>query len=237
MHDTYTAQSTFQRRARDRMTHRTSFGSGAFFFCGFLWAQVVDSAHMSSSSDAIREAAAVPPDECTGRFERTHHTATTPRQCTHTVAENGVRGRLKRKTVPHDTTPHQVTPRQNRPRQKQARPHQARLCLVLFFNCLAELLLFLVMRQVSWNRLLLGTVAWFLRRPHLRPWWEFHIPVESAASESQKPQVTTARGSENHKHKIRTTKNRDRTTLEGTTVDFSAFWWMKDLPHLEVSSQ
>ena len=74
-------QSTFHRRARGRMTHRTSFGSDAFF-CGFLWAQVVDSAHMSSSSDAILEAAAVPPDECTGRFERTHHTATTPRQCT-----------------------------------------------------------------------------------------------------------------------------------------------------------
>ena len=58
MHDTYTAQSTFPIRARDRMTHLTSFGSDAFF--GFLWAQVVDSAHMSSSSDAILEAAAVP---------------------------------------------------------------------------------------------------------------------------------------------------------------------------------
>ena len=45
------------------MTRRTSFGSDAFF-CGFLWAQVVDSAHMSSSSDTILEAAAVPPDEC-----------------------------------------------------------------------------------------------------------------------------------------------------------------------------
>ena len=63
---------------------------------------------MSSSSDAIIEAAVVPPGECTGRFERTHHTATTPRQCTqpHTqprpkpiptaqgniAAENRVRG-------------------------------------------------------------------------------------------------------------------------------------------------
>ena len=62
-HDTYTAQSTFHRRARDGMTHRTSFRSDAFFY-GFLWAQVVDSAYMSSSSDAIVEAAAVPPDEC-----------------------------------------------------------------------------------------------------------------------------------------------------------------------------
>ena len=32
-------------------------------------------------------------------------------------------------------------------------------------------------------------------------------------------------------------KPSDQTTLEGTTVDFSTFWWMKDLPHLEVSSQ
>ena len=118
MHDTYTAQSTFHRRARDRMTHRISFGSDAFFFfCGFLWAQEGDSAHMSSSSDAILEAAAVPLDDCTGRFERTHHTATTPRQCTqphtqprpkprpttqgHTVAGNGVWSVKMEKTMGH----------------------------------------------------------------------------------------------------------------------------------------
>ena len=49
---------------------------------------------------------------------------------------------------------------------------------------------------------------------------------------NQKPQVTTARGSENHKKK----KPRSNHS-EGTTVDFSTFWWIKDLPHLEVSSQ
>ena len=32
MHDTYTAQSTFHTRARDRVTHRTSFGSDTFLW-------------------------------------------------------------------------------------------------------------------------------------------------------------------------------------------------------------
>ena len=51
----------------------------------------------------------------------------------------------------------------------------------------------------------------------LATWWEFHIPAQNAASKDQKPQVTTARGSENHKHKIRTTKNTIEPSLEGET--------------------
>ena len=39
------------------------------------------------------------------------------------------------------------------------------------------------------------TVAWFLRLPHLRPWREFHIPVQNAASKNQK--TTGHDGSEN----------------------------------------
>ena len=54
-------KTILHRRARDRMTHRTNFGSDAFFR-GFFWAQVVDSAHTSSSSDAFLEAAVVPLD-------------------------------------------------------------------------------------------------------------------------------------------------------------------------------
>ena len=89
-----------------------------------------------------------------------------------------------------------------------------------------SLILFLVMRQVRWNRLLLGTAAWFLRLPRLRPWWEFHFPSHKRCKQKPKThQVTTASGSENHKHTISDHKNHGQTTMEGKTVAFSSFWW------------
>ena len=50
-----------------------------------------------------------------------------------------------------------------------------------FLQPVGRIALFPVMRQVSWNRLLLATVAWPFGLPHLRPWWEFNIPVQYAA--------------------------------------------------------
>ena len=82
------------------------------------------------------------------------------------------------------------------------------------------------MEQASaWHRCMVPQVA------TLATWWEFHIPAQSAASKNQRPQVATARGSENYKHKMRTAKNQDRTTLGGKTVEFSEFWSMKALLH------
>ena len=56
----------------------------------------------------------------------------------------------------------------------------------------------------------------------------------NAARKNQKTQVTTARVSESHKHKIRTTKKHKQTTLDGKTVDFSTFWWIKHSEQLRT---
>ena len=64
---------------------------------------------------------------------------------------------------------------------------------------------------------------------HLRPWWEFRIPVQNAAS--KKPETTGHDGNEKRKptnRQFRTTKNHDQTTVEGKTVDVSTFLWTKE---------
>ena len=97
MHDTYTAQSMLHRRVLDRMTHRTSFGSDAFL-CGFFWAQVVDSAHMSSSSDAILEA------DGTFRTDTPHrHSTTTIHTTMHTHNHGQSQGQQHKGTLSRRT--------------------------------------------------------------------------------------------------------------------------------------
>ena len=67
-------------------------------------------------------------------------------------------------------------------------------------------------------------LAWLLGLPHLRPWWEFNIPVRHTecknektrghdGKEKQKPQTTFS----NH-------KNHRQTILEGKAVNFGSFW-------------
>ena len=50
----------------------------------------------------------------------------------------------------------------------------------------------------------------------------FAFQCKSLQAKPKKPQVTTAKGSENHKQNFQTTKNHDQTTLAGNTVDFSS---------------
>ena len=109
----------------------------------------------------------------------------------------------------------------------------------VFFNCLADLLLFLVMDEAGVMEQ--ASACHCDVAPEAATYATLvgisHSSAKTLHEKNQKPLVTTARESENHNHNLRTTKNHDRTTLESKAVDFFPFWWMKEPLHLQVTWQ